>query len=732
MFKIIRDGISKNLISLLLSVSIVSSCMYIYCPESILILTAAIFVIQALVFSFYSYIAEKSMLMRFISVVGSFVGICGLVVIAIQTGQNKNSIDFFVWFLSPQALVTFSPSYIAATFIVINFFISSTIYYFSAVRYRISMTFLITLIPFAFYRKEGNGVPVFYAFLLLVLYVTLMIHCRNMSSKLKQKLIINNGYRKSIIYFLMLSSLITPKPETNFSTSIWLSNLIDSEKISQYMLSKLGIVSTTASSSIVYTDIKDIHLYTFIADELPVNIKSQTFSKYDFSKNLWSVSDCDVDGSAISSTNIKLLNPSMFYEAVACAADKSSEFAQKYNIEKIRKELRDNYSKSLSMTYRAVESKYYLAPTLTYDIRNDNINQVFRARNGMIYNIKSSGLVNNIMYYSQQSADDHDFRKVIENISISEYPEFLDQLNEILSEDEKYHDIIEAYIQDYNWAAEYLSSNNDNFPDSVKELAQKITEKYDSDYEKAIAIQNYFALNDFSYNLNYKKPVDYDMCTFLFESKTGICSDYATAMVILARCAGIPARYAEGVHLYSKDNTNIVKVTDSDLHAFPELFISGYGWMTFEPTQVSDAQTTFFTEYIITVFIIAGVFVLILLIILFYIYIYPGLCDTIYKHKVRKSSPEDAVIITAEKIRKCSEADNSASSDEVAALIKEKYNFDVGNILKLFDSVVYGKQNVSKEDSMAASEKYMKLRKVIKEHIKNERRGRRLWIRKKR
>ena len=734
MLKIIRDGITKNLISLLLSVSIVTSCMYIYCPGYILLLAAVIFLIQAFVFSFYTYISQKSALMRFISVVGSFIGICGLVIIAIQTGQNKNSVDFFVWFLSPQALVSFSSSYIAATFILINFFISSTIYYFSAVRYRISMTFLITMIPFAFYRKEGDGVPVFFAFLLLIFYITLMIHCRNMNSKVKQKLIINNGYRKSIVYFLMISSLITlviPKPETNFSASVWLSNIIDSEKISQYMLEKLGIVSTTSSSSFIYTKTENIHLYTFVTDELPLNVKSQTFSKYDFNKNQWSIDSCDIDGKLISQTNSEYLDPSLFYEAVAHAAKKNNEFAEKYNIKDIPAELTDNYEKILSMTYSAVDSKYYLIPTLTYNVRGEDERKVLRTHNGMIYNSSSVGKTSNVSFYSQHSAEDTDYKKIIENINSSEYPVFLDELSTILSGDEKYKNVIDAYTEDYNWAEEYLESYKTKFSPSINKLAQTITEKYDSDYDKAIAIQNYFILSGFKYDLNYQKPPGYDMDTFLFNSKKGICSDYATAMVILARSAGIPARYAEGVHLDSSDGKNVIIVTDSDLHAFPELFIAGYGWMTFEPTQVSVADTTFWDKYMFTTVIIASVFVLIVLLILFRIYLYPYLCDRIFRYRVGKSSYEDAVIITAEKIRKYSKADTSASSDEVASLIEEKYNFDVCKIFKIFDSIVYGKENISQADFNDVSDEYTKLMSVIKEYNKNERRGRRLWIRKK-
>ncbi len=72
---------------------------------------------------------------------------------------------------------------------------------------------------------------------------------------------------------------------------------------------------------------------------------------------------------------------------------------------------------------------------------------------------------------------------------------------------------------------------------------------------------------------------------FLFESKTGICSDFADAYVLLARAAGLTARYAEGfVPQPSPENAGTYFIYSDNAHAYPEVYIPVAGWTRFEPT----------------------------------------------------------------------------------------------------------------------------------------------------
>lgn len=70
---------------------------------------------------------------------------------------------------------------------------------------------------------------------------------------------------------------------------------------------------------------------------------------------------------------------------------------------------------------------------------------------------------------------------------------------------------------------------------------------------------------------------------FLLESRQGYCTYFATAFVLLARASGIPARYVEGYCVPVEDKEETAVYSDM-AHAWPEAYISGVGWIPFEPT----------------------------------------------------------------------------------------------------------------------------------------------------
>ena len=70
---------------------------------------------------------------------------------------------------------------------------------------------------------------------------------------------------------------------------------------------------------------------------------------------------------------------------------------------------------------------------------------------------------------------------------------------------------------------------------------------------------------------------------FMLESKRGYCTHYATAFVLLARAEGIPARLVQGYYV-STNGTRDVTLYTSMAHAWPEIYIDGAGWITYEPT----------------------------------------------------------------------------------------------------------------------------------------------------
>lgn len=104
-------------------------------------------------------------------------------------------------------------------------------------------------------------------------------------------------------------------------------------------------------------------------------------------------------------------------------------------------------------------------------------------------------------------------------------------------------------------------------------------------YDVALAIEG--ALRKLPYSLDVPAPPPGRevVSWFLFDQRRGYCDYFATAMVVLARLNGIPARlavgYAEGDY---DERSGQYVVTELSAHSWPELYFPGYGWVPFEPT----------------------------------------------------------------------------------------------------------------------------------------------------
>jgi len=125
-------------------------------------------------------------------------------------------------------------------------------------------------------------------------------------------------------------------------------------------------------------------------------------------------------------------------------------------------------------------------------------------------------------------------------------------------------------------------------PERVMKLAEQLTAASDNRYAAVTAIRDYLQ-NGYRYTLNTKVPplgaefVDH----FLFEERQGYCVHFATAMTMLLRSAGIPARYVQGYGpgtLLDDTMPGKYLVTQGDAHAWVEVYFAGAGWVPFDPT----------------------------------------------------------------------------------------------------------------------------------------------------
>lgn len=129
-------------------------------------------------------------------------------------------------------------------------------------------------------------------------------------------------------------------------------------------------------------------------------------------------------------------------------------------------------------------------------------------------------------------------------------------------------------------------------PDVITRTTREVAAGAVSRFDEALALQAYFQSGQFSYSLEAPSATDRSdgmevMARFLRDKK-GYCVHFASAMAVMARVLGIPSRialgYLPGAPGAAVDGESVYTVTSDDLHAWPELFFPGVGWVAFEPT----------------------------------------------------------------------------------------------------------------------------------------------------
>jgi len=122
-------------------------------------------------------------------------------------------------------------------------------------------------------------------------------------------------------------------------------------------------------------------------------------------------------------------------------------------------------------------------------------------------------------------------------------------------------------------------------PNRVRALAEDITKDYDGPFDKVTALEGYLRTIPYNELISAPPPgrdgVDY----FLFDSRQGYCAYYASALAVMARAVGIPARLVSG---YTRGEYHSVsdayRVRELNAHTWVEIYFPHYGWVEFEPT----------------------------------------------------------------------------------------------------------------------------------------------------
>jgi len=122
-------------------------------------------------------------------------------------------------------------------------------------------------------------------------------------------------------------------------------------------------------------------------------------------------------------------------------------------------------------------------------------------------------------------------------------------------------------------------------PEIIATTAAQVTTGAATAYDQAMALQQYFRSDGgFSYSLDVNNDGRVNAMESFLTEKQGYCAQFSSAMALMARSLGIPARVAVGFLPGEPLDGGAYSVSIRDAHAWPELYFEGVGWVRFEPT----------------------------------------------------------------------------------------------------------------------------------------------------
>ena len=124
----------------------------------------------------------------------------------------------------------------------------------------------------------------------------------------------------------------------------------------------------------------------------------------------------------------------------------------------------------------------------------------------------------------------------------------------------------------------------EDFPPSVRFLAGRLTANASTPYDAALAIETYLRLIPYDEKIPSPEPGTDRVERFLFEIRRGYFDYHASAMTVMLRSLGIPARLASGYAVRERLKEGQYLIREKHIYSWPEVYFPGIGWVQFSPT----------------------------------------------------------------------------------------------------------------------------------------------------
>ncbi len=512
-------------------------------------------------------------------------------------GMSAYQAIFLEWMLTKGSNAEGAVFFLISLFLFFTFFFSVTVYYFSKVLYRMFFLTLISLIPCVLYVKvmsEINNVSlVLIALCNVAVFILHRNSLRDMGKITKKATLIASGAVFMLMIFLVASAIPKQQEAPYYDEFEDLFMGGDTSSDIEDSFSDLSEFSGDASGFLSQSNRKMYSLYGSTASYL----KRQNFDYYDFAKDRWYA---DETYSTTYSTPEsweaveQYKNLPSLHSALLAAEEYEPGFLKTHHLNEIKNlQLPLSLLQTTRIQSENFGAAYFLVPSNVICLDVGELQDSCRVTPGGAFFSKEGAHPLNFQYSYSYYTDYVYYNSWIlaggVDFDNEEALKLLTDLRNVLQENEDvWYNTASSYLHqqiEADYYRELCTENTLEISSELKDFALSLTDGLSNDYEKAAAIESFFQTGGFTYDLQYHAPDDSPEY-FLFTGKTGTCSDFASAYVLLARAAGLTVRYAEG-YTPEAEGGNRYVIKNRDSHAFPEVFIQNIGWMVFEPTVAS-------------------------------------------------------------------------------------------------------------------------------------------------
>ncbi|MCR4896056.1 MAG: transglutaminase-like domain-containing protein [Lachnospiraceae bacterium] len=507
-------------------------------------------------------------------------------------GRGQTGLMFWQWLVSAGTESDESVFFLGELILFVSMIFGISVYYFAIVRFRVLMLVFLLLMPYVLYVKTIMKPELPWIILPAALFVLLVI-CRAWDGQLPASLL------WSALFTFLIPVIIGAAVPKSVSTPyyyVFQSLFLYGDTTSVISEDFSGLADRSGNADF-YREGTERRLYS-ISGDVPSYLRRQIFDLYDYEQDCWVAAPGASDAVDAAARFEQLDRTSLREMGELLRLYKSERPEEGAGLSEAIRRGVESETGVAAVTAVNFAPRYYLSAARPLNISvSDTEGFVMSVRDTFRTEVPQED--RDLTYYLSFQPDT-DARGFIEaggsSMSYGEEDALFRDLREIIlarqqsgREAERtgeFLETLECFRLQKLLATQYaeeMQRLSAPATEIITREARAAVGDADQEVLKAIRLLQYFSEGGFLYDLDYRAPDD-SPDYLLTKGKTGTCSDFATAYVLMARSVGLIARYAEGYVPERSPYADTYLITTSDSHAYAEVYLPLVGWTALDPT----------------------------------------------------------------------------------------------------------------------------------------------------